>query len=411
MPNQNYISNIRRNFPALRTKVNDHHLAYLDNAATTQKPLPVIATLTKYYSTMNANVHRGVHFLSETATEAYEQARLKVQKFINAPHANECIFVRGTTEAINLVAYSFGQQFVTANDEILISGMEHHSNIVPWKLLCERTGAKLAVIPLTPSGELDLTNLNALLKPNTKIVAVTHVSNALGTINPIKRIIQAAHAKNIPVLIDGAQAAAHLTIDVQDLDCDFYAFSSHKCYGSMGVGVLYGKRHWLEQMSPYQGGGDMILQVTFDKITYNSLPYKFEAGTPAVADAIAFGAAVDYLQALDRELIQQHEQTLYNYAMDKLQAIAGIKFYGTAQEKIPLISFTLDNIHPHDIGTIVNEYGVAIRTGHHCNMPLMDFFGIAGTARVSLAMYNNKPDIDQLFAALDKVHTVFKRKN
>jgi len=409
MDSAKYIEKIRKDFPALNTQVNSYPLAYLDNAATTQKPQVVIDALAKYYSTMNANVHRGVHFLSETATEAYELARSKVQRFINAKHSEECIFVRGTTEAINLVATSFGQKFVTSGDEILITGMEHHSDIVPWKLLCDRTGATLTIIPITKSGELDLSNLDQLLKPNTKIVAVTHVSNSLGTINPIKAIIQRAHDKNIPVLIDGAQALAHMNVDVQDLDCDFYAASSHKGYGPMGVGVLYGKKKWLEQMPPYQGGGEMILQVTFDKITYNVLPHKFEAGTPAVGDAIAWGAAIDYLQQLDRKFIAEHEQELLNYLTGKLQDIPGLQIYGTSSHKVAIVSFTLEQIHPHDIGTIVNEYGVAIRTGHHCNMPLMDFFGIPGTARASLAMYNNKTDIDQLCDALHKVKELFSR--
>lgn len=409
MDSNQYIEKIRGDFPALKTQVNAYPLAYLDNAATTQKPQAVIDALSNYYSTMNANVHRGVHFLSETATEAYELARTKVQCFINAKHSDECIFTRGTTEAINLVATSFGQQFVKNGDEILISGMEHHSNIVPWKLLCERTGAKLSIIPITQSGELDLTNLDQLLKPNTKIVAITHVSNALGIINPIKDIIIRAHAKNIPVLIDGAQALAHMKVDVQDLDCDFYAASSHKSYGPMGIGVLYGKRKWLEQMPPYQGGGEMILQVTFDKVTYNALPHKFEAGTPSVGDAIAWGAAISYLETLNRDLIASHEKELLQYLNNKLREIPDIQFYGTSSNKVAIVSFTLKDIHPHDIGTIVNEYGVAIRTGHHCNMPLMDFLGVPGTARASLAMYNNKTDVDQLCDALYKVQELFSR--
>lgn len=405
-----YIDGIRQDFPALNTKVNGHRLAYLDNAATTQKPQIMMEAMDDYYATMNANVHRGVHFLSETATEAFDLARKRVQKFINAPDAAECIFVRGTTEAINLVAHSFGQQFVKANDEVLISMMEHHSNIVPWKLLCERVGATLKVIPINAAGELDLTNLDQLLTSKTKIVAVCHVSNALGTINPIKEIIKQAHAKNIPILIDGAQATAHLQVDVQDLDCDFYAFSAHKCYGPMGIGALYGKRKWLEEMPPYQGGGDMILQVTFDKVTYNQLPYKFEAGTPSVADAIGWHAALDYLAQLDAEKITQHEEVLMEYAMRRLRDIPNIQFYGTAKHKVGIISFNIDNIHPHDIGTIVNEQGVAIRTGHHCTMPLMDFYGISGTVRASLGLYNTISDIDQLCDALLQAQEIFKRQ-
>lgn len=405
-----YIAKIRQDFPTLQTKVGNYPLAYLDNAATTQKPQQVIDALSNYYSTINANVHRGVHFLSETATEAYEQARLKVARFINAKQPAECAFVRGTTEAINLVATSFGQKFVHAGDEILISIMEHHSNLVPWKLLCERTGAKLVAIPVTESGELDLANLDALLNTKTKIVAISHVSNSLGTINPIKEIIQRAHAKNIPVLVDGAQALAHIDVDVQDLDCDFYAASAHKCFGPMGVGVLYGKQKWLEQMPPYQGGGEMILKVTLEEITYNVPPFKFEAGTPSVADAIAWGAAIDYIAKIDKILLHEHEQTLYKYAMHKLQDIADIRFIGNAEHKVSIISFLLGNIHPHDIGTIANEYGVAIRTGHHCNMPLMDRFNIPGTARASIAMYNNQQDIDQLCFALEKVQAMFSRQ-
>lgn len=405
-----YIEKIRQDFPALSTQVNNCPLAYLDNAATTQKPITVIQALETYYRDSNANVHRGVHFLSEMATEAYEQTRNKLQKFINAKSSVECIFVRGTTEAINLVACSFGEKFIQADDEILISLMEHHSNIVPWRLLCERTGAKLKYLPLTHTGELDLSNLDNLLTGKTKLVAVAHVSNSLGTINPIKEIINQAHAKNIPVLIDGAQAAAHLPIDVQALDCDFYVLSAHKAYGPMGVGLLYGKQQWLEQMPPYQGGGDMILQVTQQQVTYNQLPYKFEAGTPSVADAIAWGAAIDYLWQLDTNLIQQHEHDLYTYAMAKLQNIPEIKFIGTAASKISIISFLLGSIHPHDIGTIANQYGVAIRTGHHCTMPLMDFFGIPGTARASLGLYNNYADIDQLCTALNKVQQIFHKR-
>lgn len=404
-----YSAKIRADFPALQIKVNGYPLSYLDNAATTQKPQIVIDALDEYYSTINANVHRGVHFLSETATEAYENARSKVQKFINAKSPTECIFVRGTTEAINLVANSFGQKFIRANDEILITMMEHHSNIVPWKLLCDRTGAKLIVTPILENGELDLNKFAQLLNDKTRIVAVTHVSNSLGTINPLKEIVNLAHAKNVPVLVDGAQALAHLEVDVQDLDCDFYAASAHKCYGPMGIGVLYGKQHWLEQMPPYQGGGEMILQVTFDKITYNQLPFKFEAGTPSVADAIAWGSAIDYLGSLNRTILRQHEAELYNYAMLKLQNINGIKFFGAAEKKISIISFTLNNIHPHDIGTIANQFGVAIRTGHHCNMPLMDYFGITGTARASIGMYNTKEDIDNLYTALLKVQNIFHK--
>lgn len=404
-----YIEKIRKDFPALKTKINGNRLAYLDNAATTQKPQLMLDAMEHYYSTINANVHRGAHFLSESATEAYEAARKRVQTFINAKESAECIFTRGTTEAINLVATSFGQKFVNKDDEVLITQMEHHSNIVPWKLLCERVGAKLNVIPVTASGELDLSNLEELLTTRTKIVAVTHVSNSLGTINPIKDIIAKAHSKDIPVLIDGAQAAAHIEIDVQDLDCDFYTLSAHKDYGPMGIGLLYGKRKWLDQMPPYQGGGDMILQVTFDKVTYNELPYKFEAGTPSVADAIGWHAALDYLDHLNHKQIASHEDVLLKYAMQRLQQIPNIKFYGTAKHKAPIISFNVGDIHAHDVGSILNEQGVAIRTGHHCTMPLMDALGISGTARASFALYNTIGDVDQLCDALLKVQTIFKR--
>ncbi len=403
------VSHIRKDFPTLHTKVGVHPLAYLDNAATTQKPQVVLDALTHYYSTINANVHRGVHFLSETATEAYERARQKVQTFINAEYTEECVFVRGATEAINLVANSFGQQFIRAGDEILISVMEHHANIVPWRLLCDRTGAKLVVLPINLQGELDLSSFETLLTPKCKLVALTHVSNSLGTINPIKEIVAKAHAKGVPVLVDGAQALAHLKVDVQDLDCDFYAASAHKCFGPMGIGILYAKRKWLEQMPPYQGGGEMILKVSFDDIRYNQIPYKFEAGTPSVADAIAWGAAIDYMLQLDHAQIRQHETALYDFASSELHKLDGIRFYGQAKDKISILSFTLDGIHPHDIGTIANEYGVAIRTGHHCTMPLMDFFDIPGTARASLAMYNNEADIEQLIFALKKVQQLFKR--
>jgi cysteine desulfurase/selenocysteine lyase len=404
-----YIDKIRQDFPALKTKVFGKPLAYLDNAATTQKPQLMLDAIEDYYSAINANVHRGVHFLSESATEAYEGARQRLQQFINAKHSNECIFVRGTTEAINLVATSFGQQFVKQGDEIVLTQMEHHSNIVPWKLLCERSGAELRIIPVNNNGELELSNLDAIFSERTKIVAVTHISNSLGTINPVKEIISKAHERNIPVLIDGAQAAAHIKIDVQDLDCDFYVLSAHKCYGPMGVGLLYAKQKWLEQMPPYQGGGDMILQVTFEKITYNSLPFKFEAGTPSVADAIGWHAALDYLAHLDHKAIAQHEKVLLEYCVQRLQELPHLKFWGTAKNKAPIVSFTLDDIHPHDIGTIVNEYGVAVRTGHHCNMPLMDSFGITGTVRASFGLYNTIQEVDQLCDALQNVHKIFRR--
>lgn len=403
----NLIEQIRQDFPALKTMICNHQLSYLDNAATTQKPQAVLDALSNYYTKINANVHRGVHFLSEAATEAYEKTRITVQKFLNAKHAYECVFVRGTTEAVNLVATTFGQAFVKSGDEIVVSMLEHHSNFVPWKMLCDRTGATLRIIPINEAGELDLSNIEGFLTEKTKIVAINHVSNSLGTINPIKEIIKLAHAKNIPVLVDGAQALAHIPVDVQDLDCDFYVCSAHKCFGPMGIGALYGKQEWLDKLPPYQGGGEMILKVSLSDVIYNELPYKFEAGTPSVADAIAWGAAIDYLNSKDKREIMQHEANLYKFAMQTLESIPGIKFYGTASNKIGIISFTLDGIHPHDIGTIANEYGVAIRTGHHCTMPLMDFLGIPGTARASLAMYNNEEDILQLYNAIQKVQQMF----
>lgn len=396
-------------FPALNVQVNGKRLAYLDNASTTQKPQSVIDTLSYYYQNLNANIHRGVHYLSEKATEQYELAREKVKNYINAEHAEECIFVRGTTEAINLVAFSYGQLAVKSGDEILITQMEHHANIVPWKMLCERTGAQLRVLPINHEGELILDNLDDYLRPNTKMIAVTHISNSLGTINPIKEIINSAHNKNIPVLIDGAQSLAHLNIDVQELDCDFYTLSAHKAYGPMGIGVLYAKKKWLEKMPPYQGGGDMILKVTFDEVIYNDIPYKFEAGTQAIADAIGFGAAIDYLASLDKTQVNQQEEKLLSYALSKLKELPGIKFYGQARNKIPILSFTIDDIHPHDIGTILNENGVAVRTGHHCNMPLMDFFGISGTVRASMSVYNTTEDIDQLYDAIIIALKLFKK--
>lgn len=404
-----YIEQIRRDFPVLQTKVNNYPLAYLDNAATTQKPQIVIDAFADYYQNMNANVHRAVHHLSELATVEFENARRKVQKFINAKQSTECVFVRGTTEAVNLVASSFGSKFVTNGDEVLITMMEHHSNLVPWKMLCERTGAKLVAIPVTENGELDLDKVHNLLNSKTKILALTHVSNSLGTINPVKKIIQLAHAKNIPVLLDGAQALAHLKVDVQDLDCDFYTASAHKCYGPLGIGVLYAKHKWLEQLPPYQGGGEMILKVSLDHITYNEPPFKFEAGTPSIADAIAWGRGIDYLNSLDRDKIHQYEQDLLAYATEKLLTIPGLKIYGTAAQKVSIISFVLDGIHPHDIGTISDKYGVAIRTGHHCNMPLMDFYNITGTARASFGMYNTIQEVDQLCAALLQVQAMFNR--
>jgi cysteine desulfurase/selenocysteine lyase len=399
---------IDRDFPILKQPIHGKRLAYLDNAATTQKPLCVLDALNNYYTSSNANIHRGVHYLSEKATAQYENAREIVQRFINAPSAAECIFVRGTTDAINLVANSFGETFITAGDEILISAMEHHSNIVPWQMLCQRKKALLKIIPITLQGELDLQSIPGLLNPNVKLLAITHASNALGSLNPIKEIIQLAHQQNIPVLVDGAQSAPHLKIDVQDLDCDFFTFSGHKIYGPTGIGVLYGKKRWLDQMSPYQGGGDMILKVSFTETTYNEIPYKFEAGTPAIAAAIGLGAAVQYLNNLGFSEIMTLEQKLLQTATEALAELRGIRIIGTAKEKVGVISFTLQGVHPHDIGSIVDQYGIALRTGHHCAMPIMDFFKIPATVRISFGIYNNETDIVQLMAALHEVKRIFK---
>jgi cysteine desulfurase/selenocysteine lyase len=405
------LQTIRKEFPLLDRPVHGKRLAYLDSAATAQKPQCVIDAFNHYYTEMNANIHRGVHYLSETATSAFEMARIRVQQFLNAAEARECIFVRSTTEAINLIAHSFGTAFIKPGDEVLITQMEHHSNIVPWQMLCKRMGATLKFIPLTKEGELDLSDLDSLLSSRTKLLAITHVSNALGTINPIADIIARAHAKQIPVLVDGAQAAPHLKIDVQALDCDFYTFSGHKAYGPTGIGVLYGKSHWLEQLPPYQGGGEMILKVTMTDTLYHDLPHKFEAGTPAIAAAIALGTALEYLMGLDWKRVEAEERQLLSLATERLQALPGIQIVGTARDKIGVISFTLDGIHPHDIGSIADQYGVALRTGHHCAMPTMDFFGIAGTARASLGIYNTREDIEQLEEALMNVRRIFKRTN
>jgi len=401
-------ASIRQQFPILHRTIRGKRLAYLDSAATTQKPQVVLNSLQQYYSQINANVHRGIHFLSEQASQAYAESRTTVQKFLNAKEARECIFVRGTTEAINLIARCFGEAFVGPNDEILISEMEHHSNIVPWQMLAKRNGAKLKFIPLNPNGDLDLSNLEELLSERTKILAITHVSNAIGTLNPIKMIIDLAHTKGIPVLVDGAQAAPHLKIDVQALDCDFYTFSSHKTYGPTGVGVLYGKAHWLEKLPPYQGGGDMILKVTMQESEYNQLPHKFEAGTPSIAAVIALGTALNFLMNLDREAIRQHEENLLQLTEKMLSNFPGIQIIGSPKQRLALLSFTMKGIHPHDIASIVDQEGVALRAGHHCAMPLMDFFAVNGSSRVSFGLYNNEEDIAQLAHALQQVQTLFK---
>src|SRR5947209_7639871 len=401
------VEKIRRDFPILSRETRGKKLVYLDNAATAQKPRAVIEAISRYYEQGNANVHRGVHFLSEHATGEHERARRRVQRFINAPHASEIIFVRGATEAINLVAQTYGHVHVSAGDEVLITAMEHHSNIVPWQILCEEKGARLRVAPISDSGELLLEYFENLLGPRTKIVAVTHVSNALGTINPVQQIIEMAHRQSIPVLVDGAQAVPHLMVDVQALDSDFYVFSGHKVYGPTGIGVLYGKSALLDVMPPYQGGGDMISSVTFEKTIYNKLPYKFEAGTPHVAGAIGLGAAIEYVNGLGMDNVAAHEHELLAYATEAVSAIPGIRLIGTARDKAGVLSFLLDSIHPHDIGTVLDQEGIAVRTGHHCAQPVMQRFGIAATARASFALYNTREEVDALVEGIQKVREVF----
>jgi len=397
---------VRKDFPILHQTVHGKPLVYLDNAATTQKPLAVIDAISHYYRADNSNIHRGVHTLSERATEAYEKTRIAAQKFINAADSREIIFLRGTTEAINLVAQTYGRKHVGAGDEVLVTNMEHHSNIVPWQMLCEEKGAKLRVGPINERGELLLDEFEKLLGPKTKIVAAGHLSNALGTINPIKQIIDMAHARNVPVLVDGAQAAPRLPVDVQELDCDFYAVSGHKMYGPTGIGFLYGKAELLEAMPPYQGGGDMIASVTFDKTVYNRLPYKFEAGTPNIADTIALGAAIEYLNHLGLKNIEQHETDLLEYATQQVQEIPGVSVVGTAREKAGVLSFVMDEIHPHDIGTILDSEGIAVRTGHHCAQPVMQRYQIPATARASFGLYNTREEVDALVRGIRKVKEV-----
>jgi cysteine desulfurase/selenocysteine lyase len=401
------VARIREDFPIFAQRVHGKPLVYLDNAATSQKPQAVIDSLARYYSSQNANIHRGVHTLSELATYEYEKARGKIKLFLNASDSREIIFVRGATEGINLVAQSYGRKFIKAGDEIIISAMEHHSNIVPWQMLCEQVGAVLRVIPMNDDGELLMDEYDKLLSSKTKFVSVVYLSNSLGTINPVKEIIKRAHKRGIPVLIDGAQSTSHLSVDVQDLDCDFYVFSGHKVFGPTGIGVLYGKTALLDAMPPYQGGGDMISSVTFEKTTYNALPYKFEAGTPNIAGAIALGVAIDYVRAIGLDAIAAYERELVNYATERLSAIDGIRIIGTAKEKSSVVSFVMKNIHAHDIGTIVDQEGIAIRTGHHCTQPVMKRFGIPATARASFAFYNTTQEIDALVKALAKVKEIF----
>jgi len=393
----------RDDFQLLDQTVNGHPLIYLDNAATTQKPKEVINSLIDYYTLLNSNIHRGVHYLSQQATTAFEESRATVQHFINAAHQHEIIFTKGTTESINLVASSFGKAFLHEGDEIIISEMEHHSNIVPWQMICEEKGAHLKVLPIDEEGNLKIEELELLLTQKTKIIAVTHISNALGTINPIKRIIEIAHKKDIPVLIDGAQAMSHQPVDVQDLDCDFYCFSGHKMYGPMGVGVLYGKEAWLEKLPPYQGGGEMIQRVTFTHTTFNELPFKFEAGTPNVADVIGLKSAIDYINRIGISKIAQYENELLEYGTKQLLSIPGLSIIGKAKEKASIISFILDLIHPYDAGLLIDKWGIAVRTGHHCTQPIMDKYGIPGTIRASFALYNTKEEIDRLVDAIKKV--------
>ncbi|MEO6329034.1 MAG: cysteine desulfurase [Ginsengibacter sp.] len=396
------VEKIRKDFPILNLKVNGKPLVYFDNAATSQKPWRVIKAIEHYYTHLNSNVHRGVHHLSQQATDAFEVSRKKIAGFINAAHDYEVIFTKGTTEAINLVAYSYGKQFVQAGDIIIISALEHHSNIVPWQLLCEDRKAILKVVPINEKGELLLAAFKDMLNEKVKLVSVNYVSNSLGTINPVREIIELSHQYNIPVLLDAAQAVQHMPVDVQELDVDFLAFSGHKMCGPTGIGILYGKEKWLNQMPPYQGGGEMIKTVSFEKTTYNELPFKFEAGTPNIEAAICLGAAVDYINETGLENIQQYEHELLEYATEKLSEINGIKFIGTADNKASVVSFIINNIHPYDVGVILDQLGIAVRTGHHCTQPLMDFYGIPGTVRASFAFYNTKEEIDVLTEAVKK---------
>lgn len=401
------VERIRRDFPVLNQTVHGKPLVYLDNAATTQKPLVVMDRMYEYSTKENSTVRRGVHYLSEKSTFAHDQARAKVAKLINAGSTREIVFTRGTTEAINLVASGFAQAFLKPGDEVLVTAMEHHANIVPWQMACQRSGASLKVAPMNQAGELEVEALDALVNERTRIVGVTHVSNALGTINPIKQIVEIARSRGVPVLVDGAQAVPHLSVDVRDLDADFYAFSGHKIFGPTGIGALYGKAEWLEKLPPYQGGGDMILQVTFEKTTYNSIPHKFEAGTPAIADAIGLGVAIDYMTAVGFDRVAAYEHDLLLYATERVGAIPGVRLIGTAKEKASVLSFTIDDIHPHDVGTILDQDGIAVRVGHHCAQPVMDFFCVPATVRASFAFYNTRDEVDALVRGIEKCIEVF----
>jgi cysteine desulfurase/selenocysteine lyase len=401
------VRRIREDFPILKQKVHGKPLIYLDNAATSQKPKVVLDAMHDFYAQDCSNVHRGLHLMSERATKAYEDTRAKVQRFLHAGESREIVFVRGATEAINLVAQTYGRQQVQAGDEVLITAMEHHSNIVPWQILCEEKSAQLRVAPINDRGELILEEFEKLLGPRTRLVSVTHVSNALGTINPVRQIVQMAHRWNVPVLLDGAQAAPHLKVDVRELDCDFYAFSGHKLFGPTGIGVLYGKAAHLEAMPPYQGGGDMISSVTFEKTIYNAIPYKFEAGTPNIAGTIGLGAAIDYVNQIGLENIASYEQALLTYATEAIGQIPGVRLIGTAREKACVLSFVVEGVHPHDVGTVLDREGIAIRTGHHCAQPVMERFGVPATARASLAFYNTKQEINALAAGIQRVKAIF----
>jgi cysteine desulfurase/selenocysteine lyase len=402
------VARLRADFPILGTKVNGKPLVFLDNAASSQMPRPVLDRWMRYQTTQHANIHRAVHYLSETATAEYEKARATLARFINAREEREVVFTSGTTDAINLVAHGYGRKFIGAGDEIVLTTLEHHSNIVPWQMVAEEKGAKIRVVPVNDRGELILEEYLKLLGPRTKLVGVGHVSNALGTINPLREMIAAAHAKGIPVLVDGAQAAPHMRLDMQALDCDFYAFSGHKMFGPTGIGILYGKSAWLEKMQPYKGGGDMILSVTFEKTTYNAIPAKFEAGTPPIAAAITLGAAAEYLEGVGFEAIHAHETDLLDYATDQVNRLPGVRIIGTAEQKAAVLSFVVDGVHPHDVGTLLNEEGVAIRTGHHCAQPVMRRFGIPATSRASFAFYNTHAEVDALVAGIKKVQKVFR---
>jgi cysteine desulfurase/selenocysteine lyase len=401
------VARIRKDFPILERTARGKPLVYIDNAATTQKPRAVIDAVTRYYTSYNANVHRGLHELSEQATEAYEEARTRTQRFVGATDRREIVFVRGATEGINLVAQSYARPRLREGDEILVTEMEHHSNLVPWQLVCEQTGARLRVLPFDDRGELLLGQLDELLTDRTRLLAVTHASNALGTINPVRRIVETAHAAGVAVLIDGAQAAPHLRVDVEELGCDFYVFSGHKCYGPTGIGALYGRAELLDEMPPYQAGGEMIRTVTFERTTYHDLPHKFEAGTPNVAGAVGLRAAIDYLSGLDRAAVAAHEMDLLAYATEKVSEVPGIHLTGTAEEKVSIVSFVLQGVHAHDVGTILDQEGIAARAGHHCTQPVMQHFGVPATTRASFGLYNTRREVDQLVSGLHRVLEIF----